>query len=137
MVEICCQPDSKIGEACRVSDIRYAGVTSKMEDSSVFLRLKRWIQDQNSLGKWVHVHVSTPCITGSPLRNFLGKSIEPTDDDLVWPSIMSKAGDYLILGNSSSFELPRFNTIWGWDLTISALESLPYDCVAHLCATQG
>lgn len=119
VVEICCQPDSKLAEACKVSDIRYAGVAANMEDSSVFLRLKRWIQEQKSLNKWVHVHASTPCITGSQ----------------IWPAIMSKAGDDLFLGNSSSFELPRFNAIGGRDLTVEAADALKHECVVHLCAT--
>ena len=58
----------------------------------------------------MHVHASTPCSSGSPLKNF-SATIE-SEADRSWKGIMENVSKYLLLGNSRSFELPRNNNIW-------------------------
>ena len=72
VVELCCKAGSMIQKACETSQLRYCGVTKDVEMKSVILQVKRFIEEQQLLGNWVHLHVSTPCTSGSPLKNFSG-----------------------------------------------------------------
>ena len=109
-VEVCCDVDSALKRACRVARIPYLGVVKRMEDSDMFQQVSMFVRAQRETGyRWVHVHVSTPCSSGSPLKNFTATY---TETDAIWPTLMKAAKGYLQLGDSKSFELPRYNNIW-------------------------
>ena len=140
IVEVCCSPDSNICRACVRSNIRYVGISSGMEYKSTLRKTNAIVEEQARLGKWVHVHVSTPCKTGSPLLNFHAEDSEERTAQLEeeWARIMRSVGPYLNLGDSKSFELPKTNRIWKRELTLSTLENhgLVHECVVHLCQTR-
>ena len=69
VVELCCKAASMIQKACETSNFRYCGVTRDVELKSVVLKVKRFIEEQRLLGNWVHLHISTPRTSGSPLKN--------------------------------------------------------------------
>ncbi|CAK9099807.1 unnamed protein product [Durusdinium trenchii] len=73
VVEVCCSSNSNVKRACIRSGIKYIGVTSNMERRSVQERVQELVGVQAKLGKWIHVHVSTPCRTG---RTSLSMSVE-------------------------------------------------------------
>ena len=83
----------------------------------------------------MHVHASTPCSSGSPLKNFSAQ-IE-SEADRSWKGIMDNVSKYLLLGNSRSFELPRNNNIWKRDETKRVLKQcgLQFDAEVFLCQT--
>ena len=57
---------------------------------------------------WVHLHVSTPCSSGSPLKRFSPETV--TDSDLQWETIMTAIPCYFgfsVKPDSASFELPN------------------------------
>lgn len=101
--------------------------TAEMEVRSVFLKAKAW-------NVWLHVHRSTPCLVGSPLKHFSSHS---HDQEMQWCSIIKCAASYMQLGSSSSFELPKSNTIWDRWFTQHLLEREKhfFDCYVHLCRT--
>ena len=71
-----------------------------------------FVEAHRQLGyRWIHVHCSTPCSSGSPLKGFQGSDGE-TVSDKQWLPIMSSVGRYLSLGDSRSFQHPRNNGIW-------------------------
>ena len=97
--------------------------------------VRQW-QSRSERQLWVHVHASTPCGSGSPLRNFHSQEgVSALDQE--WPEIMQAIGSYLILGNSSSFELPKVNLIWSRAETKDVLEACNLVHVADvdLCQT--
>eukprot|EP00435_Cladocopium_sp_Y103_P030605 s3930_g7.t1 len=107
-----------------------------METKDIFHRVKAFVEVQQQLGyKWVHVHASTPCSSGSPLKNF-SQDIE-SDADKAWKGIMENVSKYLMLGNSRSFELPRNNNIWKREETKKVLSNcgLKFDAEVFLCQT--
>ena len=113
VVELCCREGSMIQKACETSGIRYCGVTKDVQMKGVNLQVKRFIEEQKLLGTWVHMHISTPCTSGSPLKNFSGNS--DSQADLEWKVIIDAIPSYLegkVLADSVSFELPRNNAIW-------------------------
>ena len=113
VVELCCREGSMIQKACETSGIRYCGVTKDVQMKGVNLQVQRFIEEQKLLGTWVHMHISTPCTSGSPLKNFSGNS--DSQADLEWKVIIDAIPGYLegkVLADSVSFELPRNNTIW-------------------------
>ena len=113
VVELCCREGSMIQKACETSGIRYCGVTKDVQLKSVIMQVKRFIEEQKLLGTWVHMHISTPCTSGSPLRNFSGNP--ETEADTEWKGIIDAIPGYLdgkVRANSVSFELPRSNAIW-------------------------
>ena len=66
---------------------------------------------QQREGRWVHVHCSTPCSSGSVLKRF-AESEKPPESDVAWGGIIVASERYLNLGESRSFELPKRNDIW-------------------------
>ena len=103
-VEVCCGTNSALREACKVARMPYIGIVKRMETADMFQKVKEFVEVQQQLGyRWVHVHASTPCSSGSPL-NFSAQ-IE-SDADRSWKGIMDNVSKYLLLGNSRSFELP-------------------------------
>ena len=93
-------------------------------------RFLEWIRD----GMWVHIHVSTPCSSGSPLKHLSTGDV--TVSDLEWESIMQfdrclfEAGSF-----SKSFELPFHNEIWSRPLTQKVLREhgMSHCCQVYLC----
>eukprot|EP00435_Cladocopium_sp_Y103_P006580 s1858_g2.t1 len=70
-VEVCCGTDSELKKACHVARIPYVGIVKRMEMPEMFNKVTEFVKVQQELGcKWVHVHASTPCSSGSPLKNF-------------------------------------------------------------------
>ena len=70
-IEVCCGSNSALREACKVARMPYLGIVRNMESPEMFSNVKAWVEIQQQLGyKWVHVHASTPCSSGSPLKNF-------------------------------------------------------------------
>ena len=80
----------------------------------------------------MHVHASTPCSSGSPLKNFSAE-VE-SEADRSWKGIMENVSKYLLLGNSRSFELPRNNNIWKREETKRVLKQC--FCVKLVCKPQ-
>ena len=47
------------------------GVVKRMATAEMFRKVKEFVTIQEQLGyRWVHVHASTPCSSGSPVKNF-------------------------------------------------------------------
>lgn len=82
-----------------------------METHKTFMDLKTFLEKQKPCR--VFVHVSSPCSSGSPLRNF-GNGIK--NSDYAWHEMFPWVSKYLGLGDLSSFELPWYNKIWNYDL---------------------
>ena len=135
LVEVCCEPDSSLSKMSKKSGCPYLGIVKDMQSDSVFVEVSRIIRSWKKKNVWVHVHASTPCSSGSPLKHF--SSDEPTLSDLEWESIMRSVGRYLQLGNSRSFELPFYNQIWSRDLTKQVLREsfMSHGCQVFLCQT--
>ncbi|CAL1159105.1 unnamed protein product, partial [Cladocopium goreaui] len=132
-LEVCCDKDSALKRACSTSGFRYLGVSSNMEMLGVQRRVRDFVEQQKTEGLLVHVHVSTPCATGSPLRNFHA-GVGETE---TWKIVMSSASFYLSLGDQASFELPKHNQIWDRELTHKTLErsGLIFSGTVRLCKT--
>ena len=64
MLEVCCSQSCKLSIACQQLGIPYVGITGNAETLRVFRQANDQVQ------AWVHVHVSTPCASGSPLKHF-------------------------------------------------------------------
>ena len=136
VVELCCRDGSMIQKACETSGFRYCGVRKDVELKSVVLQVKRFVEEQKSVGNWVHLHISTPCTSGSPLKNLSG-NVE-TQADVEWKGIMDAIPKYLdegIVADSTSFELPLSNSIWDRSETKHVLEKggLKFCQDVHLC----
>ena len=123
LVEVCCLPQSSLRLTCEKLGYPYLGVSANMQDERVFNRFVSWVRNARREGLWVHVHVSTPCTLGSPLRNFGG---EKDDQELrdEWRQIMTHASGYLRKGETRSFELPAHNSIWRYPET----QKVFFDC---------
>ena len=83
----------------------------------------------------MHIHASTPCGSGSPLRNFNPDSV--TEKDQEWDEIINAIGGYFKHADSCSFELPERNTIWSRPETVNLLESfdMRHEALVRLCKT--
>ena len=135
-VEVCCGTNSALREACKVARMPYIGIVKRMETADMFQKVKEFVEVHQQLGyRWVHVHASTPCSSGSPLKNF-SATIE-SEADRSWKGIMENVSKYLLLGNSRSFELPRNNNIWKREETKRVLKQcgLQFDAEVFLCQT--
>ena len=134
--EICCLEKSCLNTVCSNLKVPYLGVSANMESGEVFQKFRSHVNVWKKQGKYVHVHVSTPCTVGSPLKHFNASS---QDDHLEgeWNRIMSHAKQYLLLGDGRSFELPGFNSIWKREETQHVLEEtgLKHGCEVFLCQT--
>ena len=137
-VELCCKEQSSLQKACYQSGISYAGVVKNIELKSVQLDVNKFVKRSKNEGRWVHLHVSTPCSSGSPLKNF---SQSVTDSDLDWEGIMSGVKDFLSLEpkpDCISFELPKGNAVWSRGLTVEVLSKggMNHFQDVHLCQAQ-
>ena len=71
LLEVCCGTNSALREACKVARMPYIGIVKRMETADMFQKVKEFVEVHQQLGyRWVHVHASTPCSSGSPLKNF-------------------------------------------------------------------
>ena len=138
VVEVCCSETSSIRLACHASQIPYLGVVKDVELLGVQKSVLRFVGQHQNDRRWVHIHFSTPCSSGSPLKHF---NAGETDSDRAWHSIMSGSLS-LVSGepksNSMSFELPKNNAVWSRDLTVQTLEkgSIRFSQDVHLCQAQ-
>ena len=133
-IEVCCKPDSSISKVARRFGFLYIGVVENMEKKTVFDQVVAALKD---LGKSkVFVHVSSPCSSGSPLRNFRGDNTT-TEADVIWFDVIPHVAKYMKLGKYSSFELPWRNAIWTHAMTTKILNQAQHKHVAavHLCST--
>ena len=132
-VEVCCEPDSQLSIWTLKGGISYIGIVKDVQSHALLTEVSRHVSEWVRDGKWVHVHVSTPCASGSPLKHLT--SGEVTVSDLEWESIMKAVGGFLSLGNSRSFELPFHNSIWSRPLTQKVLieAGLSHCCQVYLC----
>ena len=127
-VEVCCEPGSQLSVWTLKGGIPYVGIVQDVQSKDVLSEVSQLVSDWVKDGKWIHVHVSTPCSSGSPLKHMT--SGEMTISDLEWESIMRSVGGFLSLGNSKSFELPFHNSIWSRPLTRDVLNTA---CLSHFC----
>ena len=74
-----------------------------MEKKTVFDQVVAALKDLGN--SKVFVHVSSPCSSGSPLRNFRGDDTA-TEADVIWFDVIPHVAKYMKLGKYSSFELP-------------------------------
>lgn len=134
-VEVCCEKMSSLRQGCEKLGFGYIGVFSDMERIGVMRKVRSLVLDREAKGYHVHVHVSTPCKTGSPLCHFREKTAFDENEWKEWKQIMSCALSYLQLGHSKSFELPLYNNIWGRKETVKVLEesSIIFNSHVHLC----
>ena len=132
-VEVCCEPDSQLSVWTLKGGISYVGIVKDVQSKDVLRgvsnKVSGWIRD----GMWVHIHVSTPCSSGSPLKHLSTGDV--TVSDLEWESIMQSVGSFLRLGHSKSFELPFHNEIWSRSLTQKVLRGhdMSHCCQVYLC----
>ena len=132
-VEVCCEPDSQLSVWTLKGGISYVGIVKDVQSKEVLRDVSKkvsgWIRD----GVWVHIRVSTPCSSGSPLKHLSTGDV--TVSDLEWESIMQSVGSFLRLGHSKSFELPFHNEIWSRSLTQKVLREhdMSHCCQVYLC----
>ena len=122
-VEVCCSEESMLRKCCESSHIPFPGVSKGVELKGVLGKVRRFIDEHAQRGSWVHMHVSTPCSSGSPLKRFNPET--ETSVDREWLPIMSSIPEYFDFTAglcSASFELPTSNDIWSRDETKHALE---------------
>ena len=89
----------------------------------------------STLGAYSCIDSSTPCGSGSPLRNFNPDSV--TEKDQEWDEIINAIGGYFEHADSCSFELPERNTIWSRPETVNLLQSfdMRHEALVRLCKT--
>ena len=134
LVEVCCEPESSLSVESLRRGHRYIGVVKDVQSDELFGEVRKRVREFRQAGLWVHVHVSTPCSSGSPLKNF-SQDGTPTIADLEWESIIGSVGRFLQLGKSKSFELPFYNKIWSRPQVVELLQShqLSHGCQVFLC----
>ena len=134
--EVCCLEESCLNLTCVKLDIPYLGIVANMQKDEVFQKFKRHIQRWKKQGLHVHVHISTPCTVGPPLKHFNSGS-DDSEVERTWLEIMTCAPQYLLLGDTRSFELPGSNSIWKRNETQVVLETcgLRHSCEVFLCQT--
>ena len=110
VAEICCQRDSCLKRACMEYAIEYVGVSANMQTDAVQKKFNNHVMGFKKRDFWLHVHMSTPCTSGSPLRFFNHGGNEEVDVE--WCEIIASVGVYFEHANGISFELPTHNLIW-------------------------
>ena len=136
LVEVCCLEKSCLNLTCEKLDIPYLGIVANMQSDNVIQKFKRHVGRWKKQGFHVHVHISTPCTAGFPLKHFNPGSNDE-EVEAVWLEIMSCASQYFEHGITRSFELPASNAIWNRSETKDVLEqaSLTHGCEVFLCQT--
>lgn len=95
-VEACCSEYSNLRHACEYSKVPYVGVVANMQSKGTLSRVQLCIQQWETKPLWVHVHASTPCASGSPLKNFNKHVVSTSDQE--WDEVMNSVEQYLALG---------------------------------------
>ncbi len=134
--EICCQEESCLRKVCEQHGVPYVGVSENMQQERVLKMFYKQVKHFREHGFWLHVHVSTPCKTGSPLKHFQDSGLGE-DENQEWKDMMQQSTKYLLKGDSRSFELPSHNGIWKRGETVDVLEKtkLEHTCEVFLCQT--
>ena len=134
VVEMCCPEHSTLSQACSRRGVPYIGIVGGGETQRVFKQARSLVEEWMNRGLWVHIHVSTPCSSGSPLKRFTRTT---TEADFSWEGLSKYALKYLNLGCAGSFELPLHNDIWKRFGTQKLLREacLEFQAVVCLCAT--
>ena len=96
VLEVFCSEGSALCQVCGSLGVPYCGITANAETSRVLTETIKVIIAWKNRGLWIHVHVSTPCSSGSMLRNFVQRC---TESDLEWEALMRAAEKYLKLGD--------------------------------------
>ena len=132
-LEVCCDVHSKLRTACQERGIPYRGITYGVEMRSVQERTKEWKQ---TLSLPLHVHLSTLCSSGSPLRRFANLE-QASELDAAWDEHIAGAVSFMKFGESTSFELPLSNNIWNRWFVQQTLKRFQHEhfAVVHLCQT--
>ena len=94
LVEVCCEPESSLSVESLRRGYRYIGVVKDVQSDELLSEVRKRVREFRQAGLWVHVHVSTPCSSGSPLKNF-SQDDTPTIADLEWESIIGSVGRFL------------------------------------------
>ena len=89
-------------------------VFKDVQSDRMFHEGKRQVKRFHDAKMWVHVHVSTPCSSGSPLKNFSADN-QPMLGDLEWESIIGSVGRYMSLAIQSLLN-SHFQIRFGHDL---------------------
>ena len=136
MFEICCAEHSSLRAACERFGIPYLGVSANMQTKRVHDMFLKRVHQCNDSKCWKHVHVSTPCTFGSPLRHFHCDENEVESEE-TWREVMVHVTKYLKHSSSCSFELPTHNAIWKKEETkkVLAENKLRHECDVFLCQT--
>jgi hypothetical protein len=132
LLEVCCDEKSMLRAMCLEKNIPYRGITAGVETRAVLDEARNWMY---GLKVNLHVHLSTLCSSGSPLRRF---SMDvPSELDAAWDSHIKGATSFMSLGQSTSFELPLINDIWRRWFVKKTLEKFNHNhsAVVHLCQT--
>ena len=133
LLEVCCSVDSALRQSCLEGGIPYRGISYGVEMQSVLKQAKEWA---SGLNVCLHVHLSTLCSSGSPLRRFVTDE-QISELDASWDEHIKGAVSFMTLGNSTSFELPLVNAIWNRWFVKRTLNKFGHvhEAVVHLCQT--
>ena len=72
------------------------GIVKEVETDAMFARVKQFVEVQAPLGyRWIQVHASTSCSSGSPLKHFGTGGV--SEIDVAWEGIMKAVPKYLTL----------------------------------------
>eukprot|EP00438_Fugacium_kawagutii_P004423 Skav229768 [mRNA] locus=scaffold3154:115108:116142:+ [translate_table: standard] len=142
LVELCCSKESQLSQVN--SAFAYIAVTEFAEDTHTVRSVRAQIEEAcaaaEALGLSVHVHmhISSPCTSGSPLRGLSSGSDgkEKADERFAeLEPILRKLPDYRSLSQSMSLEWPLNNCLWsypGVKVLLGKL-GLQYEAVVRLC----
>jgi len=133
LLEVCCDENYQLRAVCQAWGIPYRGITYGVEMRSVYERTRDWVA---TLKVGLHVHLSTLCSSGSPLRRFVTPG-QASELDATWDEHISGAVAFMKFGESTSFELPLFNNIWKRWYVQQTLQRFGHEnhAVVHLCQT--
>jgi hypothetical protein len=100
---------------------------------SILEKTREWV---STLKVGLHVHLSTLCSSGSPLRRFATPE-QASELDASWDEHIAGAVSFMKFGESTSFELPLFNNIWKPWYGQQALQRFGHghSAIVHLCQT--
>ena len=133
LLEVCCDVHSQLRSVCQRWGIPYRGITYGVEMRTVYEKTREWVK---TLKVPLHVHLSTLCSSGSPLRRFANPE-QASELDASWDKHIAGAVSFMLFGRSTSFELPLFNNIWKRWYVQQTLKQFQHDhfTVVHLCQT--
>lgn len=133
LLEVCCDEHSQLRAVCQALGIPYRGITYGVEMRSVYEKTREWVA---TLKVGLHVHLSTLCSSGSPLRRFVTPG-QASELDATWDEHIAGAVAFMKFGKSTSFELPLFNNIWNRWFVQQTLQKFGHvhQAVVHLCQT--